>query len=431
MLIVVKRKSLYLECKTGISGDMTVAALLDLGADRKKLEKTLKSLQVEGYDVEVSHPTRGGLAGCDFCVNIHSHKHEHKNGHGEHHHGHDSHGHPEHRGLSDIERLIDGADLTPNAKGIARKIFEIIALAEAKAHGIDIEKVHFHEIGAIDSIVDIVGAAFCLDDLGIGEVIVPFLVEGGGTITCQHGVLPVPVPAVVNIASAYHIPLRIADVDTELVTPTGAAIVAAVGAGRALPQTFSIEKIGIGFGKKDLGRPNFLRAMLIKSDAEASAQENHVLLESNIDDSTGQQLGVTMEKLLLAGAFDVHYIPCFMKKNRPGYLLRVLCMEPSVPELEDIVFRNTTTIGIRKTTMAGTALRQEVIFVDLPYGQVQVKKCFWRNDVFYYPEFESVKKLADDSRKSFAEVFAAAKVQAQEGGTRSAPAGSSLAPTPF
>jgi uncharacterized protein (DUF111 family) len=222
-----KQKSLYLECKTGISGDMTVAALLDLGADREKLEKALKSMKIEGYNIEISHPTRKGLAGCDFYVDIHNtvheheHEHKHKDGHDERHHGHehhhehehehhhehDLHRYSEHRGLSEINGLIDGADLTSNARRIARKIFEIVALAEAEAHGIDVEEVHFHEIGAVDSIVDIVSTAFCLDDLGIGEVIVPFLVEGSGTITCQHGVLPVPVPAVVNIASAHHIPL--------------------------------------------------------------------------------------------------------------------------------------------------------------------------------------------------------------------------------
>jgi uncharacterized protein (TIGR00299 family) protein len=399
-----KRKSLYLECKTGISGDMTVAALLDLGANRTKLETALKTLQIEGYSVAISHSTKGGLAGCDFRVNIPVTEHSH--------HEYTLHTHSGHRGLNEIRGIIDGADLTPNARRIAHKIFEIVASAEAKAHGMDIEKIHFHEIGAVDSIVDIVSAAFCLDDLGIEEVVVPSLTEGNGTITCQHGILPVPVPAVVNIASAHHIPLKIVDIDTELVTPTGAAIVAAVRTDSVLPKTFSIERIGIGFGKKDLGQPNFLRAMLIESAVESATQETHVLLESNVDDSTGQQLGLAMEKLLCAGAFDVHYIPCFMKKNRPGYLLRVLCAETSVEVLEDIIFRNTPTIGLRKTIMDGTALRREIITVNLPYGQVQVKKCFWRSDVFYYPEFESVKKLADESEKSFMEIFVDAKTGA-------------------
>ncbi|MDR3230792.1 MAG: nickel pincer cofactor biosynthesis protein LarC [Synergistaceae bacterium] len=405
-----KWKVLYLECKTGISGDMTVAALLDLGADREKLLKALDSLNVESYEVKISQTSRGGIGGCDFYVDVHDQTHGH-----DHHHAH-AHEHPDHRGLPDIFQIIDGADLAPGAARTARKIFEIIAAAEAKAHGIDIEKVHFHEIGAIDSIVDIVGAAVCLDDLGIEEVIVTSLTEGRGTVTCRHGVLPVPVPAVLNIASAYHIPLEISDVDSEMVTPTGAGIVAAVRTKDSLPERFVVEKIGIGLGKRDLGRPNLLRAMILSpvlTPAEKPAHSGkHVLLETNIDDSTGEQLGLAMERLVGAGASDAHCIPCFMKKNRPGYLLRVQCKEADAPLFEDIIFRVTTTIGIRKIPFEGTMLRRESIAVDLPCGKVRVKKCFWQDSVFYYPEYESVKQLSENSGRAFSEIFAEAKVQA-------------------
>jgi uncharacterized protein (TIGR00299 family) protein len=408
---------------------MTAAALLDLGADREKLLKTLGSLNVPGYEVKISQTSRQGMAGCDFYVDIpdqehgHSHDHhdrkhdpDHPHGH-DHHHDHD-HGHArphEHRNLSDIRGIIDKADLTPRAARIAHKIFEIVAAAEAKAHGVDIEEVHFHEVGAIDSIVDIVSVAFCLDDLGVDEVVVSSLTEGRGTITCRHGVLPVPVPAVVNIASAHGIPLEISDVNTEMVTPTGAAIVAAIRTKSALPDAFTIEKVGIGLGKKDIGRPNFLRAMLLGFGTEAphsGRPGENVLLETNIDDSTGEQLGLAMNKLLEAGASDVHYIPCFMKKGRPGYLLRVQCRQVDAPRLEEVIFHSTTTIGVRRIAFEGTTLRRESIAVELPYGKVRVKKCFWRDEVFYYPEYESVRSLAETCGKPFAEVFAEAKVQA-------------------
>lgn len=434
-------KTLYLECATGISGDMTVAALLDLGADGKGLRRVLNSMHVEGYEVEITRTSRKGMGGCDFNVVLggkahgHTHHEQHSHGHGhEHHehghkheHKHDDHSHEqehehgrhhEHRNLHDVLHIIERADMSEHAKETARRTFRIVAEAEAKAHGVPIGEVHFHEVGAIDSIVDIVSAAYCMDDLGIERVVVPYLNEGSGSVRCQHGVLPVPVPAVANIVSAHGIRLRINDVKTEMVTPTGAAIVAATRTDETLPEAFTIDSIGIGLGKRDLGRPNFLRAMLITPEREARTGEKgaegkrHAILESNIDDSTGEQMGLAMERLMEAGALDVHYIPCFMKKNRPGYLLRVICMESDIPNLEDIIFRNTTTIGIRRTPFERTSLKRERIEVELPYGTAAVKKCRWKDEIFYYPEFESVKELSQAASKPFAEIYAEAKLKA-------------------
>lgn len=459
------KKTLYLECKTGISGDMAVAALLDLGADREGLMRALKGLHVDGYEVHVTRTSRRGMAGCDFDVilehderphhhhvhgerdDVHKHSHHvhgageehshdggyhyhkhrdendahaHRHGHGHHHehdHDHDERHYHEHRNLHDIFHIIEGADLTPRAAAIARRAFEIVAEAEAKAHGIPVDEVHFHEVGAVDSIVDIVSAAYCLDNLEVDEVVVPYLNEGNGTIRCQHGVLPVPVPAVTNIVAAHGISLRIIDVANELVTPTGAAIIAAIRTSEILPQAFKVEKVGIGLGKRNIGRPNFLRAMLVAQSGEFNESGDrmigeYAMLESNIDDSTGEQLGLTMEKLIAEGALDVHYIPCFMKKNRPGYLLRVVCFSQNIPALEDVIFRNTTTIGIRRTPFERTSLRREQIEIALPYGNAVVKKCYWRDEIFYYPEFESVKSLANSSGQTFDEVYVAAKVAA-------------------
>ena len=279
-------KILYLEGASGISGDMTVAALLDLGGNREHLAECLKSLQLDEFDYEITRKKSYGLAGCDFNVILH---HEH----------HHEHHHHCHRHLSDIREILEKASLPERAKKLAEKIFNIVAEAEAKAHGCSIEEVHFHEVGAVDSIVDIVSVAVLIDDLGIEECIVTGLSEGTGTVHCQHGELPVPVPAVVNIAQTSGIPLRITDAKGEMITPTGIAIAAALRTSSKLPPEYVIEKIGIGLGKRDFGRPNILRAMLLS--AEVSPEKIYVL-ESNIDDSTGEILGLAMEELFAAGA---------------------------------------------------------------------------------------------------------------------------------
>lgn len=265
---------LYLECSLGISGDMMVGALLDLGADQEALKKAVESLHVKGAGIRVSRVKKAGLDACDFAVVLdevhenHDHDMEYLHGKGkkqfcegkQHDHGH--------RGLADILELIQKGDMSERAKELASEIFCILASAEAKAHGIPQEQVHFHEVGAVDSIVDIVAAAVCLDNLGITKVVVPCLNEGKGSVRCQHGILPVPVPAVANIAAAHQIPLHIMDLEGEFVTPTGAAIVAAVRTENRLPEQFLVKKIGLGAGKRTYERPSLLRIMLIEKVSE-------------------------------------------------------------------------------------------------------------------------------------------------------------------
>ncbi|MCR5100306.1 MAG: LarC family nickel insertion protein [Butyrivibrio sp.] len=298
--------TLYLECYSGISGDMTVAALLDLGADKDGLIKTLNSIPANGYKIEISRVKKSGLDCQDFDVVLDEehenhdhdmeylyghlshegehhhhhhddeheghHHHHHDDEHEDHHHHHDDehechhhhHHHHEHRGLEDIKKIIDATDLTDNAKRIANRIFEVIAEAESKAHGEPIEKVHFHEVGAIDSIVDVISVAYCIDNLNITKVVVPYLSEGSGTVRCQHGIIPVPVPAVVNIVNRYGISLELTGEMGEFVTPTGAAIVAALRTDSKLPERFMIKNTGIGAGKRKYNRPGILRAFLIE-----------------------------------------------------------------------------------------------------------------------------------------------------------------------
>ncbi len=449
-------RKLYLECYSGISGDMTVAALLDLGADADVLTKALDSLPLTGYQTRISRVSKAGIDACDFNVILdhdnHDHDMEYLHGeehhhhwlpfanwlhrHHHHHHHHDHqhpHGHPhthahshEHRGLADIVDILNRGTLTDRARELAVRIFQIIAEAESKAHGLPIEEVHFHEVGAVDSIVDIAAVAVCLDNLDISDVVVPVLCEGTGTVRCQHGVLPIPVPAVANIADAYGLNLTITPTKGEFVTPTGAAIVAAIRSSDALPPCFRILKTGIGAGKRNYGRPSLLRAMLIEETMPTAIQgtgtspdvmhsvtpqemkddDMVVKLETNIDDCTGEAMGYVMELLLSAGARDVHYHPVFMKKNRPGYQLNVVCKEEQREMLQRIIFENTTTIGIRIMRMQRAVLPREVKKVMTSLGEMRVKCCSLPGGgVRCYPEYDDVAALSRSLGRSFLEVF--------------------------
>lgn len=399
----MENKLLYLEGASGISGDMTVAALLDLGASREKLDAVLKSMNLEGFEYQVSRKSSYGIAGTDFDVILHDHHHhEHEHEHGHHH---------EHRNLDDVCAVIDRGTMTDGARELAKKIFRIVAEAESKAHGVPVSEVHFHEVGAIDSIVDIVSAAVLIDDLGIRECVVTGLAEGSGYVHCQHGDLPVPVPAVLNIAQAHGIALRTSAANGEMVTPTGIAIAAALRTRDRLPAEYKVEKTGIGLGKRDFGRANILRAMILE---ETLDPEQMYVLETNIDDATGEALGLALEKLMAAGASDAHFLPCFMKKNRPAYLLRVIAAAPEIPALERIIFESTTTIGMRKLPVDRTCMDREIRTVELPFGTVSVKRCTWNGVVRNYPEYESVRALAERTGKEFQLVFALAKQAAEE-----------------
>lgn len=399
----MENKLLYLEGASGISGDMTVAALLDLGASREKLDAVLKSMNLEGFEYQVSRKSSYGIAGTDFDVILHDHHHhEHEHEHGHHH---------EHRNLDDVCAVIDRGTMTDGARELAKKIFHIVAEAESKAHGVPVSEVHFHEVGAIDSIVDIVSAAVLIDDLGIRECVVTGLAEGSGYVHCQHGDLPVPVPAVLNIAQAHGIALRTSAANGEMVTPTGIAIAAALRTRDRLPAEYKVEKVGIGLGKRDFGRANILRAMILE---ETLDPEQMYVLETNIDDATGEALGLALEKLMAAGASDAHFLPCFMKKNRPAYLLRVIAAAPEIPALERIIFESTTTIGMRKLPVDRTCMDREIRTVELPFGTVSVKRCTWNGVVRNYPEYESVRALAERTGKEFQLVFALAKQAAEE-----------------
>lgn len=436
-------KTLYLDCYAGISGDMMAGCLLDLGADREKLMQVLDSLQLEGYEIEVSRVKKSGIDMCDFAVLLdeahenhdhdmeylhgehHGHTHHHDEEHHHHEHDHDGEHHHDHthkygqnaehahahRGLSEIREIIGRAGASQRAKETALHIFDIIGDAEAKAHGLPKEEVHFHEVGAVDSIVDIMTVAVCLDDLDITEVIVPSLCEGRGMVRCQHGQMPVPVPAVVNIVSSHGLTLQQTEVEGELITPTGAAIVAAIRTGDKPPAHYRILSVGMGAGKRSYSRPSILRGMLIEAidDASVKGSSEDVQiwkLESNIDDTTGEGMGYVMEQLLACGARDVHYIPVYMKKNRPSYLLNVICEEAQIASMEKLIFENTTTIGIRKYPVSRSVLSRRQYTEETEYGTVEVKECILPDGtVRRYPEYESIKKICKEKDLPYQEAY--------------------------
>ena len=445
-------KKLYLDCGSGISGDMFVAAMIDLGADPDALEKALDSLPADGFFVEISRVKKAGIDCCDFHVHLdddcENHDHDmdylygnltlaagsgcscHEESDREEHHchcheeGHDGEAHHccrqgkdhyhTHRGLAEILPMIDACDMTETAKALARKIFRIIGEAEAKAHGLPLDEVHFHEVGALDSIVDVVAAAVTFDSLHIKEVIVPKLTEGTGTVRCRHGVMPVPVPATVNIVSAYKIPMELTGAKGEYVTPTGAAIAAAISTSHQLPPSFVIKKAGLGAGKRAYtDRSGILRAFLIQGE-ENEGRDKVVKLETDIDDCSGEVLGYVMKKLFKAGAKDVHYAPVFMKKNRPAWELTVICGEDKAEELEQIIFTETTTIGIREYPLMRSILNREEKEVETVYGKASVKQVSLGKMIRSYPEYETVKKLAKKSKVPFMDVFDAVKEAAKK-----------------
>lgn len=420
-------KTLYLECYSGISGDMTVAALLDLGADREVLKESLKSLPVGGFRTEITRVKKSGLDACDFSVILEQdnhdhdmeylhgseksytghHEHSHEMNH-EHHHGHThSHEHPyEHRGMKEITEIIQKSEMTVRAKKMAMRVFGILAQAESKAHGVPVEEVHFHEVGAVDSIVDIAAIAICMDNLDISNVIVPVLYEGTGFIRCQHGQIPVPVPAVTHIAETHKLKLKITDIQGELVTPTGAAVVAAFRTSDRLPEDFTMLKTGIGAGKRQYRCPGILRAMLIRETTDLQIKDIIWKLETDMDDCGGEMMGHVMNLLMANGAREVHYTPIYTKKNRPAYTLTVICKESEREKLENLIFSETTTIGIRRVEMERTILQREIQKKDTPVGTTIVKACTLPDgNIRYYPEYENVAELAERNQLSFRETY--------------------------
>jgi uncharacterized protein (TIGR00299 family) protein len=429
----VTMKTLYFDCFSGISGDMTVGALLDIGADEKTLLDALNSLNVEGYRIKIEKKLKNGIAGTDFTVILqeehehhghehheHSH-HDHDHDDHDHHHshGHHEHSHPHehehkhesahvHRNLGDIERIINESGLNDRVKKLSLDMFRLVAEAEGKIHGKPAGEVHFHEVGAVDSIVDIIGTAICIDNLGPDRIVFSSLPLSRGFVKCQHGLFPLPAPATLEILK--NVPVYYTDVNFELVTPTGAAIAKGLADEFGMPGELEVEKIGYGLGKKNYEIPNVLRVMLLNSKKKiqdtAADKDNVVEIETNIDDMTAEQLGSTVELLLAEGALDVFFTPVFMKKNRPGTKLTVLCRPDKRERVVEAVLKHTSTFGVRMSLMERRILDREIIEVDTRFGRIRCKLGKLEGKTLKYaPEYEDCRAASLQHGRPITEIY--------------------------
>lgn len=373
-------KTLYFDCSSGISGNMVLGALLEIVGDTDYFLQELKKLKLNGYHIEISSKIKNGITATYVDVVLENEHHSHEEKH-----------HHDYRNLQDIETIIDHSELENECKLLAKRIFQRVAKAESKVHHKPIEEVHFHEVGAIDSIIDIVGTAILIQKIHPDQIISSIVNDGHGFITCAHGTLAVPVPATCEIFADSDVIVKQIDIETELVTPTGAAIIAELATQFTTLPAISIQTIGWGSGFKELAIPNVLKVYW--GEIQDKKQEI-MIMETNIDDCSGEILGYTIEKLLQNGALDVFYTPIFMKKNRPGYCLSVICKPDMKDILQDIIFSETTTIGIRYTIEERTELPREIVDIETEYGTVKAKKILHQENTYLYPEYESIKKLA-------------------------------------
>lgn len=444
-------KTLYLDIFSGISGDMFLGALIDLGVDAHKLEHELAKLKLDGYHLHVGRQERQGIAGVKFDVHLaHEHHHDHGHGHehghshehhhgeqGHHHaheHGHEHHHHGEHehehdhdhddsRNFAQIKKLIGQSKLSAWVKRKSLAVFQRIAVAEGKIHGMPPAAVHFHEVGAVDSIVDIVGACVGLELLGKPRVLAAPVTEGVGWVNCAHGRFPIPAPATLAILGARGIGVTQCDEPHELVTPTGAALLAEFVEEFGPMNGIVAEKIGFGLGtRENKTRPNVLRTVLggqskiqsPKSKVSRAAgldweTDRVAVLETNLDDVSGEVLGDFVERTLAAGALDVFQTPIQMKKNRPGVLLTVLCAEAEADKFSEMILRETSAFGVRRTLAERRKLKREFVTVKTKFGAVTVKLGKLDGKIVQAaPEFESCKKLAAQKKVPLKQVYDAA-----------------------
>ena len=383
-------KILYFDCSSGISGNMTLGALTEIIGNEEYLLNELKKLNVDGYHIEISKKIKNGITGTYVDVKL---KHEH---HCEEHHHH------EHRNLEDVNKIIDESLLDEKTKELAKKIFMRVAKAESKVHNKPLEEVHFHEVGAIDSIVDIVGTAILINKIKPDKIISSVVNDGYGFIECAHGTMSVPVPATSEIFASSNVKFRQINIDTELVTPTGAAIIAELADEFTTLPAMVTEKIGWGTGSKDLKIPNVLKVYYGEIE---KTNEDFVVMETNIDDCGGELFGYTQELLFQNGALDVFFTPIYMKKNRPAYRMTVACKRKNMIKLQNIIFRETTTIGMRYRFEYRTELEREMIELETKYGKIKAKKVINNGETYIYPEYENIKEIALQNKIPLKEMY--------------------------
>lgn len=388
----------FFDCFNGISGDMVLGALLDLGLPLNDLRSALKALPVEGWRLDAQPVKRCGIAGTLARVTV-SEKQPHRH-------------------FSDVKRIIDESAFSDIVKSRAVTAFRWIADAEAAVHGIAVEKVHFHEVGAVDAIVDICGAMWGLNELGVVDGVCPEVAVGGGTVSTQHGEMPVPAPATARILAG--VPIRTGPMQSELATPTGAAILRTI-CSRFGPVSFVPERSGYGAGSREFpGQSNYLRIILGKVSGEATLpieSRELAIIQTEIDDMPGEQFGFLLERLFASGCLDAHIIPIQMKKNRPAASVEVLVDPARISETIELLLRETSTFGVKVLPCTRYCLARRFETVETQYGPVRVKIGLWGEDVLKVsPEYEDCRKIALEKRISLHEVYAAARSAARQRG---------------
>jgi uncharacterized protein (TIGR00299 family) protein len=382
------KRILFYDCFAGISGDMNLGAMVDLGVDAGHLQKELEKLNIQGFRLEVTPDIRMGISGTKVTVVIENPENE------------------KHRHLRHIEELINNSNLSERIKVKSLAIFNRIALAEAKVHQIDIQKVHFHEVGALDSIADIVGAAICQEYLEVDEIYSSPVQLGGGFVKCAHGMMPVPAPATAEIMAG--IPVKTGLIEYEATTPTGAAILAATVNRFVSRMELVVLRTGYGIGQRDGGIPNVLRVYLAEdsTDRREDVEEAEaIMLECNMDDMNPEWFSHVTGLLFEAGAADVFTIPIVMKKSRPGHMLSVLCSPDAAERMKEILFKETSTIGLREYSVKKSMLCREVVKVITKYGEVDVKRSYFGGIVVNEkPEFEQCSSLAREHGVTLEEI---------------------------
>ena len=424
---------LYFDCFAGASGDMVLGALIDAGVPLADVRRALGSLAIAPDAVWTESVSRAGIRATKFCVHGedpvavhahqhahgHEHAHDHESGHdhshGHHHdHAHEIHTHRHadadhhaHRTLSEIRGLIDGSALSADGKRRANELFQQLGTAEAAIHGTTLEKVHLHEVGALDSIIDIVGAVYAIESLGVDRVVASPLNVGSGSIRSAHGLYPVPAPATLRLLKGA--PIYSGPQQAEMVTPTGALLVSSYADQFGTIPAMTVSAIGYGAGSRDFpDTPNVLRVLIGEADVTAPTT-SVVVIEADIDDMNPQIFGVVMDALLAQGALDVYYTSIQMKKNRPGVLLTVIAPPAARERLTSTIFRETTTIGVRYREMARECLDREEVAVQTPLGAVRVKVARRNGEILNAsPEFEDCARIARDRNIPVKEVQALA-----------------------
>jgi pyridinium-3,5-bisthiocarboxylic acid mononucleotide nickel chelatase len=377
---------LYYDCFSGISGDMNLGAMIDLGVDKEFLIGELNKLNLKGWELIVQKDQRHGIFGTKVTVRQTQHEHAHRH-------------------LADIEKIINDSTLDNRTKELSIKIFMKVALAEAAVHKIPVGQVHFHEVGAIDSIIDVVGAAICYNSLNIDAVHVSPVELGSGFVNCDHGVLPVPAPATAEIIQG--IPVKKGGVDFEATTPTGAAIIAALGTEFGQESTIIIEKTAYGIGHKEHPAvPNLLRVFIGEKTASSESGHTALHLECNIDDMNPEFFEYISDRLFTAGASDVFLTNISMKKGRPGIVLNVICETEKAESLKGIIFTESTSLGIRTFPFRKDTLVRKFEKIITIYGEVTVKRSYYNeNEVSCKPEYDDYKRIATETGTPIKEVY--------------------------